>query len=89
MKLIRNITLGLIVTASFAACNSNRNSATLGNSQDTMNAVAGSNAGGTNNVQQADTSNNKNKSADTTSKGNVNPTGHSGNDTATKNHRPK
>jgi len=93
MKTIKYIGLGLIMAASFSACNPNRNSATLGNTQDTTNAVAGSDAGGTTPAQGADTSKNgnKNNSADTASKGNVNPTGHHQSDTANpnKSNKPK
>ena len=88
MKIFKYIGIGLVLTVSVAACNSNRSSATLGNSQDTMNAVAGSDV-----PVNKDTSSDPSKkhTADTTAKGNVSPTGHNQDDAGNgqKSHRPK
>jgi len=88
MKIFRYIGIGLVLAVSVSACNSNRNSATLGNSQDTMNAVAGSDVP-VNKDTSRDTS--KKGTADTTAKGNVSPTGHTQNNTGNgqKSHQPK
>ncbi|QJD96431.1 hypothetical protein HH214_11395 [Mucilaginibacter robiniae] len=93
MKSIKYIAVVALLAASLTACDSSRNSATIGGSQDTTNAVAGSNAGGVQAGDSADTSNNgnKNRGQDSTSQGNANPTGHVENDTTNQNkyHRPK
>lgn len=93
MKNIKYIAVVTLLAASLTACDRSRNSATIGGTQDTSNAVAGSNAGGIQAGDSADTSNNgnKNRGKDSTSQGNANPTGHIENDSTNqdKNHRPK
>lgn len=87
MKILKYIAAAAITAASLTACHSSDSSKTLGGSTDTMDAVAGSNAGGVNRASSADTSNNGNKKRgqDSTSQGNANPSGHTENDTTNQN----
>lgn len=87
MKTIKYTGLVAVLTFSLAACDQKRNSATLGGTKDTTNVTAGSDAGGGNAGDNADTSynGNKNRGKDSTSNGNANPTGHIENDTVNQN----
>ena len=93
MKTLKYIAGIAFIAASLSACHGGGTEKTLGGSTDTMNAVAGSNAGGVNRANSADTAQdgNKNRGKDSTSQGNANPTGHLENDTTnqSKYHRPR
>ncbi len=80
MKITKYLTGAALLMILAAACNSNRSSATLGGSNDTTDAVAGSNAGGADKDRSADTSTNKRSKIDSINRGNANPTGHAGSD---------
>lgn len=99
MKTLKYIAGVALIAGSLSACSSNSagnnsdNSKTLGGSTDTMNAVAGSNAGGVNKASSADTSDDgdtKSKQNPLNHQGNVDPTGRAGADTVNqgKNSRP-
>ncbi|WP_462266937.1 hypothetical protein [Mucilaginibacter sp.] len=96
MKTLKYIAGLVLISASLTACSNgsgDTSSKTIGGSTDTMNAVAGSNAGGVNAASSADTSDNGNKNSgkDSTSRGNANPSGHVEGDTTNQNkyHRPR
>jgi hypothetical protein len=74
MSKIKYIALASVLTFSIAACNGNRNSATLGNSTDTTNVEKGGSA-----ASSHDTA--KSSGTDSTVHGNANPTGQMGSDT--------
>jgi len=83
MKITRYIAAMAVLGFSFTACtNNSRDRATIGGTVDTMNSVAGANAGGINPASSSDTSNNGNpmRNGDSTSKGNANPSGRIEND---------
>ncbi|GAB2701357.1 hypothetical protein GCM10027037_28190 [Mucilaginibacter koreensis] len=94
MKTLTYIAGAAFIAASLTACtgNGDNSNKTLHGTTDTMNAVAGSSAGGVNHATTADTSynGNKNRGRDSTSNGNANPSGHVENDTTNQNkyHRP-
>ena len=93
MKTLTYIAGIALMAASLTACSGGDTSKkTLHGTTDTMNAVAGSSAGGINHASSADTSDNgnKNQGKDSTSNGNANPSGHVENDTTNQNkyHRP-
>ncbi|WCT11944.1 hypothetical protein [Mucilaginibacter jinjuensis] len=74
MSKIKYIALASVLTFSIAACNENRNSATLGNSTDTTNVEKGGSE-----TSSHDTA--KSSGTDSTVHGNANPTGQMGGDT--------
>ncbi len=74
MSKIKYIALASVLTFSIAACNGNRNSATLGNSTDTTNVQKGGSE-----ASSHDTA--KSSGTDSTVHGNASPTGQMGSDT--------
>jgi uncharacterized lipoprotein YehR (DUF1307 family) len=77
MSKLKSIALASVLSFSIAACNSKRNSATVGNSADTTNVEKGGS-----DISSHDTA--KSSGTDSTVHGNANPTGQMGADT-TKN----
>lgn len=78
MRKLKYLATVALLALCFSACTNNkRDSATIGGTRDTMNAVEGSNSGDVG-AASSDSSINRDKTntADSTSQGNVNPSGH-------------